>query len=45
MKEQDDYTIPRTVRELQPMGLNPENLRNYTIPRTVRELQRKEDDT
>ena len=33
------YTIPRTVRELQPLLPPPCGRLNYTIPRTVRELQ------
>lgn len=33
------YTIPRTVRELQPPARCPRRRRDYTIPRTVRELQ------
>ena len=33
------YTIPRTVRELQPPKPGIWLLQNYTIPRTVRELQ------
>ena len=33
------YTIPRTVRELQPLMDGGNDDENYTIPRTVRELQ------
>ena len=39
LKEINDYTIPRTVRELQLMTLVEYWSLNYTIPRTVRELQ------
>ena len=34
-----NYTIPRTVRELQHRGRGQPFHKNYTIPRTVRELQ------
>ena len=34
-----DYTIPRTVRELQRSRKSRNGSRYYTIPRTVRELQ------
>ena len=36
-----DYTIPRTVRELQRIRSALIDLYDYTIPRTVRELQPK----
>ena len=35
----EDYTIPRTVRELQPIICHCVRKIHYTIPRTVRELQ------
>ena len=35
----EDYTIPRTVRELQPTVTYMRVDVDYTIPRTVRELQ------
>ena len=34
-----DYTIPRTTRELQPDGGDQDSDADYTIPRTTRELQ------
>ena len=34
-----NYTIPRTIRELQPETKTGKRHRDYTIPRTIRELQ------
>ena len=39
MRKKYDYTIPRTVRELQPVESAHNGAKYYTIPRTVRELQ------
>ena len=36
-----NYTIPRTVRELQPVTVAGACTQDYTIPRTVRELQHR----
>ena len=35
----ENYTIPRTIRELQPLAALAHCTRHYTIPRTIRELQ------
>ena len=35
-----DYTIPRTIRGLQPVGESERVQYHYTIPRTIRGLQR-----
>ena len=37
---QCDYTIPRTIRELQHLLVGLDGTQDYTIPRTIRELQR-----
>ena len=35
-----NYTIPRAIRELQPMRFSRSARLDYTIPRAIRELQR-----
>ena len=36
-----NYTIPRTIRELQPAAHRGRDRSYYTIPRAIREVQRK----
>ena len=37
-----DYTIPRTIRELQLIAFDLVHKHDYTIPRTIRELQHRQ---